>query len=117
MEEVLQFRQECYFKCGWDGQLRVGRRPRPEDDPMQPAQKQSRKSDSAAETEALAGSVRIEGRSEDKKSASINGIYGPLPFGFDGRDAYEKHQSGEKERYLYFHAAKSCWKISNRLGD
>mmetsp|Transcript_37753 Transcript_37753/g.103742 ORF Transcript_37753/g.103742 Transcript_37753/m.103742 type:complete len:508 (-) Transcript_37753:101-1624(-) len=67
----------------------------------------------------LNGSVQIEGREPSAKNSSINGIYAPIASGFGGFLAYEKFNGFgvAPDRYLFFSARKSRWKINDVLFD
>lgn len=114
-EEAQQFRDECYTRFA--GVRQSDKRKREQQSAAATTPTKIRKADGEAAAKVPAGAVRIEGRAAGLKNSSINGMYEPLPHGTDGAVAYRKQQSGDKERFLYFHAAKSRWKVSNKLGD
>lgn len=64
----------------------------------------------------LKGALRIEGRDEKRKNASINGVYALMKGGFEGKPAYEKVDGGVA-RVLFYSARKSRWKIHESLND
>jgi len=65
------------------------------------------------------GALQLEGRTQEKKNASVNGIYAALPELFGGSIAYEKvsDHDAEQRRVLYYHAEKKRWKVSESIGD
>lgn len=64
----------------------------------------------------LEGALRLEGRAETSKNASINGIYARLSEGFEGTKAYEK-ADGSVGRMLFYSTRKARWKINDSLDD
>jgi len=65
----------------------------------------------------LEGSLLVEGRSSEKKNASINGLYARRAADHDGHGAYEKvgADAAVRPRFLYFWREKSRWKIDNKI--
>mmetsp|Transcript_59611 Transcript_59611/g.194470 ORF Transcript_59611/g.194470 Transcript_59611/m.194470 type:complete len:796 (-) Transcript_59611:143-2530(-) len=66
--------------------------------------------------ERLKEALLIEGRSDDKTNASINGIYGLRSAPYHGAPAYEKLGGGD-QRLLFYSATKGAWKISDNMND
>ncbi|CAK0905697.1 unnamed protein product [Prorocentrum cordatum] len=65
----------------------------------------------------LEGALLVEGRSSEKKNASINGLYARRPADYDGYGAYEKvgADAAIRPRFLYFWREKSRWKIDCKI--
>ncbi|CAK0897019.1 unnamed protein product [Prorocentrum cordatum] len=61
----------------------------------------------------LEGSLLVEGRSAERKNASINGLYARRAADQDGHGAYEKvgADAAARPRFLYYCREKSRWKI------
>jgi len=111
-EECQQLREDLYT-VGFGGKR--SKAPGGEES-APPAKKAKAGGGTAKAGKVAAGALRVDGRSKDKKNASINGIYVPLQSLFDGAIAYQKQQAGDKDRFLYYQASKSRWKINNKLG-
>merc|ERR1712060_1022046 len=93
------YRNELYTKCGGSA----------------PFQRSRTKTDQQ-EGHSTDKSVCIEGRDTERKNASINGTYAPIPDGFEGICAYKK--LGESApRFLFYSVKKNRWKINDGLDD
>lgn len=71
-----------------------------------------------AASQEMREAIRVEGRSEDKTHATINGVYVKRPGPFHGAPAYEKLGGiGLGRRYLFFSGTERFWKLSGKLDD
>ena len=82
--------------------------------------KKRRRSAGAQEDELqgsqVQGAVRVTGRDDKKKNASISGAYIRLEELVDGVPAYKKNGAGPP-KFLFYATQKRRWKISDVLGD
>jgi hypothetical protein len=128
-EEVTKFRSEMYALCpevdaapAAEGAEQENKKEKKEKKAKKQKTEGGETGDLAALKEKLQSdgrletAVQVKGRGEQRKNASINGVYAEIKAGFEGKRAWEK-VDGSTARVLFYSNRKGRWKINATLDD